>query len=274
MTTSHPQASEMTGSYSPPVDQLLTLGDPVASREPWADYLAMGLTDEHVAELLRMVGDPALNDADGESAAVWAPLHAWRALGKLRAVAATEPLLDLIGTDSDDDWALGEIPTVLGMIGPAAIGRIVSRLDHADEQVRRSAMSSLAKVAFQHRDAREEVLGILTRRLERWPDQDPMDNAALIGRLIDLGDATAAPLMKAAFDAGAVEVGWNGDWEDVQVELGLIPERTTPRPHYHPALLRLASPVERSPSRAESAKSTAKNRRKAAKASRKRNRRR
>lgn len=275
-----PLTTRMMNSYSPPVDQLLTLGHPRPWREPWADYLAMGFTHEHVSELIRMVGDPALNDADGESAEVWTPVHAWRTLGQLRAEAATEPLMKLLETERDD-WVLNEVPRVLGLIGPAALGPARARLDHEDEGVRLSAMSSLVEVAKEHRDAREEVVGILTGRLERWPDQDPLTNAFLIGRLVDLGEASAAPLMKAAFDAGAVELAWNGDWEDVQVTLGLIPERTTPRPHYHLGLLEPATRGARSPgpprtappSRAAGAQKKTKNRREAAKASRKRNRR-
>lgn len=269
----YPQTPRMTDSYSPPVDQLLTLGEPKSRERVWADYLAMGFTHEHVPELLRMMGDPVLNQADTASAEVWAPLHAWRTLGQLRAEAATEPLLKLLETERDDEWVLSEIPAVLGMIGRAVLGPVEAHLDHEDEWVRLSAMSSLVEVAQEHREAREEAVGILTRRLERWAEQDPLTNAALIGKLVDLGEVSAAPLMEAAFGAGAVELVWNGDWEDVQVELGLIPERTTPRLRYYSALPGPASPGGRSPSRAAGSHSKEKNRRKAEKASRKRNRR-
>lgn len=38
-----------------------------------------------------------------------------------------------------------------------------------------------------------------------------------------------AGVMEAAFAAGSVPVCIAGDWEDVQVELGLLPERVTRR---------------------------------------------
>lgn len=40
----------------------------------------------------------------------------------------------------------------------------------------------------------------------------------------------AAPLMQAAFEADHVDIMMRGDWEDVQVDLGLLPERITERP--------------------------------------------
>lgn len=39
----------------------------------WPDYLKLGLTGEHVPELIRMALDEELHWADSESDAVWAP---------------------------------------------------------------------------------------------------------------------------------------------------------------------------------------------------------
>jgi hypothetical protein len=77
--------------YTPPVDQLLQLGDARYRRE-WPDYLGLGLDSEHVPDLIRMAIDSALNDAPSDSLEVWAPAHAWCALARLHAAEATEPL--------------------------------------------------------------------------------------------------------------------------------------------------------------------------------------
>lgn len=66
------------------MDQLLTLGTPGETWDPGADYPALGITHEQVPELIRMATDTALNDMESGSVEVWAPLHAWRALGQLR----------------------------------------------------------------------------------------------------------------------------------------------------------------------------------------------
>ena len=95
-------------AYEEPVARLLVLGDVRTERER-PDYLGLGLGREHVPELIRMATDPDLNHGDSNSPDVWAPLHACRALGELRAEEAIEPLL-LLFDDEDDDWMLEELP--------------------------------------------------------------------------------------------------------------------------------------------------------------------
>lgn len=80
----------MSTSYPPPVDKLLTYGDCRNFRD-WPDYLALGFTHEHVDDLIRMGTSEELNWADSDSPEVWAPIHAWRVLGQLKAEAAITP---------------------------------------------------------------------------------------------------------------------------------------------------------------------------------------
>lgn len=68
-----------TTSYPSPVDKLLTLGDCRNFRD-WLNYLELGLSAEHINDLIRMATDADLNWADSDSLEVWAPIHAWRAL--------------------------------------------------------------------------------------------------------------------------------------------------------------------------------------------------
>src|SRR2546421_13036934 len=83
-------------TYPPPVNKLLTYG---ASKsvlwQNWPNYAELGLGPEHIPDLIRMATDNELLWADSESLEVWAPIHAWRALGQFRAEAAIEPLLTL-----------------------------------------------------------------------------------------------------------------------------------------------------------------------------------
>ena len=65
----------------------------------------------------------------------------------------------------------------------------------------------------------------LIAQLERYAAQSPMLNAFLISPLLDLGAKEAAPVMGKAFAAGRVDEDVQGDWEDVQIELGLKGDR-------------------------------------------------
>jgi len=76
--------------YTEPVSKLLTLGDCRQMRQ-WPDYLALRIGPEHIPDLIRMIQDEELNQADSESLEVWAPVHAWRAARRSGDRAAPRP---------------------------------------------------------------------------------------------------------------------------------------------------------------------------------------
>ncbi len=208
--------------YPPPVDQLLALGDVRGDRE-WRDYPALGLGPAQVPDLIRLATDHDLNWADEESDEVWAPLHAWRALGQLRAQAAIEPLLGQFEELDDSDWFTEEMPEVFGLIGPVAIPALVAYL--ADEEhgtyPRVTAVTCLQQIGQQSPEARDDCVAALTRQLEAFRQNDPTLNAFLMLSLTKLQAVEAAPLMERAFAEETVDELVMGDWDDVQVELGL-----------------------------------------------------
>jgi hypothetical protein len=203
----------MSETYHDPVAQLLTLGDPhqedpMASE--WCDYLALGLAPEHVPELVRMALDEDLHRADPESAEVWAPLHAWRALGQLRAESAVEPLLQLLDRidDDDDDWVQDDLPRVFGMIGPAAIPGLRDFLADAEHGVwaRIAVSDGLVKMTQRFPETREQAVAIITGQLRRFAEQEYVVNAFLVNALCDLKAVESAAVIEQAFDADMVEL--------------------------------------------------------------------
>ena len=220
-------------SYSEPVAQLLTLGEASGYRCPWEDYSALGLTASDVPELIRMATDESLNDAESDSLLVWAPVHAWRALGQLRAESAIEPLLGLLHRvdDGDDDWIGEDMPEVMGLIGPAALPALSAYLRDASHGLwaRIAAGECLGNIGSAHPDARDTCVSLLTSQLERFTENDEDLNAFIIASLVDLNAVESAPVMERAFAANAVELSVLGDWQDVQIELGLLDMRITPR---------------------------------------------
>jgi hypothetical protein len=270
----------MSESYHDPVARLLTLGD-VRGKAEWADYAALGLTTEHVPELVRMALDEDLHWADFESVEVWAPLHAWRALGQLRAESAVESLLQLLDRidEDDDDWAQGDLPEVFGMIGPTAIPGLrdfMADVEHG-EWARIAAGEGLVKIVERFPESRDQVVTILTERLRGFAEQERVVNAFLVDALCDLKAVESAAVIEQAFTADMVDLSVLGEWEEAQILLGLLEERGTPAPNFVamefgplPSFggLRIGKSAPRKASKQKKAK------RKRAKASRKRNRRR
>jgi hypothetical protein len=228
--------------YQEPVSRLLDYGvGDMAGRGPaeraWSNYATdLGLTPKHIPELIRLACDATLHTAEGESRAVWAPTHAWRALGQLRALEAVAPLLNLLKTLDDDDWIASELPHVIGLIGPGAISPVTDFL--ADRSLGQpslmTAIKCLEEIAKRHPASRDECVGILAHRLDGGADNAPTVNGFLISALIDLGAVETLDIIRHAFDKQVVDLSVAGDVEDVELELGVRTRRSTPRPVYHP----------------------------------------
>ena len=87
----------------------------------WPNYIQeLNLEEKHIPKLIKMATDEELSQANSDSQEVWSPVHAWRALGQLKAVEALEPLLGLLA-NRDDDWISGDFPTLCTLIGLEAI---------------------------------------------------------------------------------------------------------------------------------------------------------
>lgn len=222
----------MSETYAPPLDQLLALGD-ASKMSKWPNYLARGFGPQHVPELIRMAIDPALNEALSDSKEVWAPVHAWRTLGQLHAAEAAAPLATLFQRidDNDDDFLTTDLPETFGILGPAAIPVLAEYMASSRHGLfaRCAAASSLREIGERHPEARQAVIEALAAQLGRADGGAPELNGFVVADLLKLEAVEAAPAMQAAFDANRVETGIAGDWEDVQIALGLKTEREHPR---------------------------------------------
>ena len=218
--------SARTSSYTPPVEQLLTYGEGQSYLpENWPNYLELGLGPEQIPDLIRMATDDALNWADSDSLEVWAPIHAWRALGQLRAEAAVEPLLTLFEALDDSDWVMEELPEVFAMIGPAALPALatyIADVSH-DVEARISAIPSVEKIGIRWPEARSASVALLMEQLEWFTENEPEVNGFLVLGLVELHATEAASLIERAFAARRVDLMVMGDWVDAQVLLGLLP---------------------------------------------------
>ena len=228
----------MPPTYDNPVAKLLTYGELDFRRgnESWPDYLELGLTEKHVPDLIHMTTDEDLNEAGRYSLAVWAPVHAWRALGQLRAESAAGPLVRLFEQLKDDDWLNDELPEVFALIGPVAIPTLATFLGDVDveEICRISVPECLERIAQDHPDHRDECVGVLTRQLERYETNGSTLNAFLVLSLTKLEATEAIGVIRRAFAEDCVDLIVQGDVEDVEMEMGLRPQRSTPRPRLNP----------------------------------------
>lgn len=217
--------------YSPPVDCLLSIGAPAT---PWPDYASTcGLDASHISELISLATDLSARQGRAADPAIWAPAHAWRALGQLRAVAALPALLELLETadERDDDLAIQELPEVLASIGAGIVPGLAAYLADPNRPAfgRALVSSSLLKLASRQPDLRPDCVAALTGGLQQYATNPKDLNAFLISDLAGLKAVESAGTVEQAFAAGRVDQHMIGNFEDYQLDVGLLSERPTRR---------------------------------------------
>ena len=191
-------------------------GDPDYVRE-------YSLTSEHIPVLTSLATHWV--DAPPENKAVYGPVHAWRALGQLRAVEAVQPLLDIQDEldELDDDWYLEEFHHVFGLIGPPAVEPLAAYLsdDSHHEFPRGKSATGLREIVRHFPETRERVVAILTAQLARHQTDLGNLNGFLVGDLLELEAVESAETIERAFAANVVDPTVAGDWGDIRRELGV-----------------------------------------------------
>ena len=216
-----------TGEYPPPLDQLLTLGDPWKSDDIEERIAGLGFADEHVPDLVRMARDRALNTMASESDAVWAPIHALTALANLQVGTHAADLVPLF--DVDSEWFGEELPAILGKAGQYAIEPLREYIqDRTRWQYGRwNAATAVEQIGKQHPELRDQAVQILSDALERGTDNDPETNGFFLADLIHLNAIEALPVIRQAFEQDAIDESIAGDWGEVLKALGQKSIRVT-----------------------------------------------
>jgi hypothetical protein len=229
-------------SYKPPVSKLLTYGsclDPDMGSTP--DYVQeLGFTDADIPELIRLVCDRDLSTGNSEKAETWAIVHAWRTLGQLKAEAAIAPLLSLFELCEEDEWMMSEMPEVFGSIGGQAISPLTEYMADTShiEMARTLASESLAEIGMNYPELRSQCVAVLTKQLEQF-EQNPINlNSLAISGLVELEALESAAVIEQAFASERVDLMFEGDWDEVQVSLGLKSRDQVPKKDFMPPELR------------------------------------
>ncbi|NES82872.1 MAG: DUF1186 domain-containing protein [Moorea sp. SIO2B7] len=218
--------------YQFPVSELLNYGE-CSNYEEWRNYVQeLNFEEQHIPELIRMATDEELNQADSDSKEVWSPLHAWRALGQLKAMEALEPLLGLLNKSEDDDCISGDFAKFCSLIGLESIPLLKIFLADSSNNLyaRVDVAEALTTLSQNYPETRESNIAAITQELKKYRDNDPSFNSLLIDFLVDLQAVEEINLIEEVFKANQVDTSWGEDWEDIQVEFGIkTRDEVTPR---------------------------------------------
>jgi hypothetical protein len=216
------------GVYPPPLDKLLTLGNALEVADINKQIKWLGFTQEHVPALVRMARDRALNTSDGDSDAVWAPIHALTALADLDVGAHAADLVPLF--DVDSEWFGEELPGVLGKVGDPALEPLRQYIQDGTRWMygRWNAGTALEQIGKQHPELRDQAIRILSEVLEHAADNDLETNGFILADLIHLNAVEALPIIRSAFEQDLVDESIAGDWGEALKALGQKVDQNDP----------------------------------------------
>ncbi|HEU0052066.1 MAG TPA: hypothetical protein VFQ39_02770 [Longimicrobium sp.] len=125
------------------------------------------------------------------------------------------------------------MPEVLARLGPPATATSLALLadDTVSSFVRVSIMTALRSLARNHPSERDMVVAGLVAELQKSSNDEEFVGF-VVSSLVELGAVEAAPAIQRAYEEDRVAEWIPGDWEDVQVGLGILEKRLTPKPRY------------------------------------------
>ncbi len=221
--------------YSANVDNLLSYGaidfQKRWSKEVQEGYLRLGFTPDDIPALLQLALDEKLFWEE-EEPLYSAPYHAWRVLGLLKAEQAISPLLNEFQQVDPEDWFSEEIPNVLALIGEKAILPMLAYLvdENIDEDAKLGITGVFSQIAQNEPEFKAQCQEILVSCLKQITTQESTLAGFLVSALLDLDAREEIEIIREAFQHGYIDIDVVGDIEQVEIELGLRQQRSTPRP--------------------------------------------
>jgi len=217
------------------IARLKQLGDP-ASGQRWIigehDYITeLGLGVGDVPVLLDVMRSWLCEPGEGpvdipdEQPAVFAPVHAWRALGQMQVAEAVPVMLEMLERLDEllDDWSFEEFPYVWAMIGEAAIDPMAAYMADGShgEHSRVCVAHGLCEMGKRHAALRDAAVARLTEALSRHEHEVEAFNGFLVSYLLDLKAAESAEAIERAYAADCVDLTIMGNWAKARAELGV-----------------------------------------------------
>jgi hypothetical protein len=123
----------------------------------------------------------------------------------------------------EDDWFREEMPDVFAALGETALPELTVFLADSTNLFysRLTAGNCIVKIGQTHPDSRTRCVEILTEQLAKFQRNSPELNGFLMAYLLNLEAVEATELMEQAFASKRVDISIAGDWNDIQVKLGL-----------------------------------------------------
>jgi len=199
------------------IDLLFSLGK-VERHRDWVDYRKLGFEADDIPQLIQLLSLTELREsAEPQLVHEFAPIHAWRILGQLQHIDAVAPLIELLPSFRDNDWAISELPQVFGMIGSAAIKPLSNcALDLTQAEIARVlAMDSLIDISYVEPHTREEIISLFSDLIGLADRQSQRFNGLLVVNLIELQKDVFSRDIRDLYQRNLVDTLLAGDIDEI-----------------------------------------------------------
>ena len=225
---------DLESKYSEKIQPLFELNrDGYIDEKSVNEYTKFNFTKEDIPELIELAMDNRSEEIDYElyqkesDRLYFATIYAVRVLGKLGVVEAIEPLVNKMYLSLDSDFYQEAMIYFLADIGVEALDFIENDLLTVAED-KLTLFDGLKKIVKQNPQEHERIEAFLVKYLETTEDNGS-HLAFAISQLVDITRVKYLDMIKNIFETKDVDTMYAGDFEDIEIKLGLKKERVHPR---------------------------------------------
>lgn len=140
----------------------------------------------------------------------------------------------LIREAADEDGIPYEFSDVFINIGPPAVDMLLQCARESPiDDLQDVFFSHAALASMQHNQYRRgDIIAALKQAIDDRLAYPVVDLTQLLQTMLDLRPTDELAYFREMYQPDKVDFGLSGDWEDIEIELGLRESRSTPKPDY------------------------------------------
>jgi hypothetical protein len=201
-------------AYGKPLSNLLDLGHSAIDQIDYVQKYDIG--PQHREPLEQMLKDPVFQQVGPTDRAVFAPMHAWRALGQIGDQRSLPVLFSVLLDPDAGDWDYEELPEIIGRFAAAALPstlqehRVRLADPDGDEALLWALQRILALIAKRDPESRGAVIACL-RAVVTDPQMHLITTrASAISGLVELRAVECLPCIEQAYADEMVDTSYIG----------------------------------------------------------------
>ncbi|MDQ7062188.1 MAG: hypothetical protein Q9M43_14135 [Sulfurimonas sp.] len=215
--------------YSKNLQKLLKLGSDTLNGRNKLDYKKYNLSEDDIPELSKMAFDEALFNSkiQGQWSATY---HALNALIQFKSMKDFSKLISILPDNRDNDY-LNEIAIdSIRILEDASFEDVEDALLNKDytSDAKMTLLNGLSDIAKKRQDFNKRIVEMVTKTVDKQ-GLCSASNGFAVMVLVDAGGLENIEKIREIFQTKDVDDFIVGDLEDIEINLGIMENRDTPK---------------------------------------------